>query len=112
MEYEDEDETALNHNLSASGDFDEAGSKSILKSVMQPQMHQLGMAQDSSSQEPGAPGSKGEEEIPDPKRKDKVKPMSRKMTGCISQCSAKLTEILAWQSKLDENKNGLTLSQL
>lgn len=79
---------------------------------MQPQMHQLGMAQDSSSQEPGAPGSKGEEEIPDPKRKDKVKPMSRKMTGCISQCSAKLTEILAWQSKLDENKNGLTLSQL
>lgn len=39
----------------------------------------------------------------------KAKPMSRKLSTAISQCSAKMTEVLSWQCKLDENKGGLQL---
>ena len=41
----------------------------------------------------------------------KVKPISRQVTGCLTQCSAKMTEIISWQSKLTDNKSGLILAQ-
>lgn len=56
----------------------------------------------------GGPNPTGPPADGKPPRKDKQqKPMSRKITTGISQCSAKMTEILSWQSKLVENKNGL-----
>ena len=39
----------------------------------------------------------------------KQKPLSKKLSSNISACSSKMTEILSWQSKLDENKTGLML---
>ena len=47
-------------------------------------------------------------ETPAPTRK-KTQPMSKKLSTFISQCSGKMTEILSWQAKLDENKSGLIL---
>ena len=48
----------------------------------------------------------------DNKKNPKVKPMSKRVSTSISQCSSKMTEILSWQSKLAENKSGLNLGRL
>ena len=48
-------------------------------------------------------------ETPAAEKKGKPKPMSKRISTNISQCSAKMTEILSWQAKLDENKPGLIL---
>lgn len=40
----------------------------------------------------------------------KVKPMSKRLSSSISACSNKLTDVLAWQAKLKENKGGLILA--
>ena len=37
-----------------------------------------------------------------PKKTKPPKTISKQMTGCISQCSSKMTEILSWQAKLAE----------
>jgi hypothetical protein len=42
-----------------------------------------------------------------PKKEAKVQPMSKRFSKYISQCSTKMTDVLAWKSKLDENKTGL-----
>ena len=42
-----------------------------------------------------------------PEKKDKVKPMSRRLSNSIGQCSTKMNEILVWKAKLQENKPGL-----
>lgn len=42
-------------------------------------------------------------------KKPKEKPMSKKVATAISQCSSKLTEILSWKAKLQENTGGLML---
>ncbi|CAK9106107.1 unnamed protein product [Durusdinium trenchii] len=34
--------------------------------------------------------------------------MSKRISTCISQCSAKMTDILSWKAKLTENKVELT----
>ena len=56
-----------------------------------------------------APGQGGP---PEKKAKDKVKPMSKRLSSSISLCSSKMNEVLVWQSKLQENKVGLHLSLL
>lgn len=51
-------------------------------------------------------------EVPNPgglPKDKKQKPMSKKLSSFISQCSGKMTEIMSWQAKLDENKSGLIL---
>lgn len=45
-------------------------------------------------------------------KKNKVKPMSKKISTALSQTSSKMTEILAWQAKLQENKAGLLLAKV
>ena len=60
----------------------------------------------------GGGGSKAEGSLPAPdgnvpKKEPKVQPMSKKLSKYISQCSTKMTDVLAWKSKLDENKSGL-----
>lgn len=42
--------------------------------------------------------------------KAKAKPVSRRLSTNISQCSAKITEIVSWEAKLAENKAGLKLT--
>ena len=46
---------------------------------------------------------------PAPDKKDKVKPMSKRLSTSIGQCSTKVNEILVWKAKLQENKPGLKL---
>ena len=46
-----------------------------------------------------------------PKKTKPPKTISKQMTGCISQCSSTMTEILSWQAKLAENKTGLILAK-
>ena len=60
---------------------------------------------------PGAsgPGQHGLGNHEDKKKEPKVQPMSRRISKCIGQCSSKITEVLSWQSKLQENKPGLNL---
>ena len=71
---------------------------------------QLDMFNSCSLQE-GAEGTPKDPETPGPSgvNRQKTKPMSKKLSTFISQCSAKMTEILSWQAKLDENKSGLIL---
>lgn len=40
----------------------------------------------------------------------KAKPMSRRLSTSIAQCSSKITEIVSWEAKLAENKAGLKLT--
>lgn len=61
-----------------------------------------------SLQEGASTGTGEQPTIPVPKDK-KQKPMSKRLSAFISQCSAKMTEIMSWQAKLDENKIGLIL---
>ena len=56
----------------------------------------------------GAPGHVDQNQKPN--KVAKPKPMSKKLSGNISTCSAKLTEVLSWQSKLDQNASGLNLA--
>lgn len=65
-----------------------------------------GAAPDAEQQGSGGPPADGK---PPRGPKKETKTLSRKITGSIAQCSAKMTEILSWQSKLAENKNGLNL---
>ena len=62
----------------------------------------------------GGSGGAGEQagvpQTDDPKKEKKSKPMSRRLSAIISQCSSKMTEILSWQSKVAENKPGLMLA--
>ena len=59
----------------------------------------------------GVPGANHEtNKGPRVPKAPKVKTISRQVTGCLTQCSAKMTEIISWQSKLTENKCGLTLA--
>ena len=46
---------------------------------------------------------------PEDDKNKKVKPMSKRISTCISQCSAKMTDILSWKAKLTENKVELNL---
>ena len=50
----------------------------------------------------------GNRDTPEEKGK-KQKPMSRRLSASISACSSKMTEVLAWQATLDDNKVGLML---
>ncbi len=60
----------------------------------------------------GAENGKGPTPPEPTKPQAKVKPMSRRLATNISQCSSKITEILSWEAKLKENKNGLSLACL
>ncbi len=63
--------------------------------------------------EQAAGGGGGGTGLPqDDPKKPKVKPMSKKLSGAISQSSSKMTEILAWQAKLQENKAGMILAKI
>ena len=46
---------------------------------------------------------------PDEKKTKGQKAMSKRLSGAISQCSSKMTEVLSWQSKLQDNKVGMIL---
>lgn len=46
------------------------------------------------------------------KKAPKPKPMSRRLSTSIATCSSKVTEILSWISKLDENKTGMNLNTI
>lgn len=55
----------------------------------------------------GAGGGGGGPELPENQKK--TKPLSKRLSTAISQCSSKMTDVLAWQSKIKENKTGLNL---
>lgn len=60
----------------------------------------------------GGPGGGGGLNGDDPKKNSKVKPMSKKISTALAQSSSKMTEVLAWQAKLVENKAGLILAKM
>ena len=59
--------------------------------------------------DPAAGTSSEKNDEDNKKQAAKVKPMSKKVSTTISTCSSKMTEILSWQAKLQENKVGLKL---
>ena len=72
--------------------------------AMGPKMERLG------SVTFGGGGTGGVGETPNLEEKQpKVKPMSKRLAGSISQCSSKMTEILSWESKVQDNKSGMSL---
>lgn len=89
---------------------------SLRGSVMGPEMGKIDNVSFGARGQPGNPGADGVPGQPDqsqkPGKAPKQKPMSKKLSGNISTCSAKMTEILSWQSKLDQNTGGLNLAML
>ena len=76
-------------------------------------MGAIGGSLDGFKRQAPAGGAEGEGKADppgQPPKKDKVKPMSKRLSGSISSCSSKLNEIMVWKSKLEENKVGLTLN--
>lgn len=57
-------------------------------------------------------GGEGNGDGPGNKKAPKPKPMSRRLSTSIATCSSKMTEILSWKSKLDENKTGMNLNTI
>lgn len=112
MEFEDEEQESVSMSLQGSGDFDAQASKAVLGSVMGPEMGKINNVSFGARGQPGNPGTDGVPGQPDQSQKPgkvpKQKPMSKKLSGNISTCSAKMTEVLSWQSKLDQNTGGLT----
>ena len=90
---------------------------SIRKNVMLPEVQKLkslpGLQGGVPSQALGQGNGLdvGPDRTPASKKNKPPKTMSKQITSCISSCSAKMTEILSWQAKLAENKNGLILAQ-
>ncbi len=57
----------------------------------------------------GGPGKEGNHVPLPPEPQKKAKPMSKRLSSNISQCSAKLAEVVSWEAKIQENKAGLKL---
>lgn len=56
-------------------------------------------------------GSSGDPSVVIPEQpQKKQKPMSKKLSSTISQCSEKMTEVVSWEAKIKENKAGLKLN--
>ncbi|CAL1167635.1 unnamed protein product [Cladocopium goreaui] len=99
MVFEDEVTEALNMGISATGDLD----KSQTRQVMQVAAGgEIGKFQASGlGVQPGVTSS-----TPPPKveKQKKAVPLSKQVTNKISSSSAKLTELMAWEAKVQDNK--------
>eukprot|EP00435_Cladocopium_sp_Y103_P013603 s3511_g3.t1 len=107
MEFEDEHADSSSVGVEGRGDFDLGQSKDILSKALGPHMDKF------KSLTFGGGSHEGEGSLPPDgnvpgKKEPKVQPMSKRLSKYISQCSTKMTDVLAWKSKLDENKTGLT----